>query len=90
MASLALIVSLIFLAVLLIGPLSILVSHIRFIPNFIAYLFGILSIVVGMWWFLLPTTGIRYLGIIPVFCGYYVINHRKTKNSQSNLTNEKG
>lgn len=90
MASLALIVGLIILFVLFIGPLGILISHIRFIPNFIAYLFSILSILVGMWWFLLPTTGIRYLGIIPVFCGYYIINHRKNKNSQSNLTNEKG
>ena len=90
MASLALMVAIIFLGVLLIGPIGVGISHIKFIPNFIAYLFAILSILVGMWWFLLPTTGIRYLGIIPVFCGYYIINHRKTKNSQTNLTNEKG
>lgn len=82
MASLALMVGLIFLGILLIGPISVGISHLQFVPNAIAYLFAMFSIIAGMWWFLLPTSAVRYLGIIPVFCGYYVINHRKTKNQK--------
>jgi hypothetical protein len=79
MASLALLVGLIFLSVLLIGPISIFTCRFKFVPNFIAYVLAIVNIVLGMWWFLLPITAIRYVGIIPVFCGYMIINQRKTK-----------
>ena len=90
MASLALIVSVIFFSVILIGLASLIMSRIYWIPNIIVYALSIISILLGLWWLLLPISVIKYTGLIPVFCGYYAINYRKNKKASDNLKNEKG
>lgn len=78
MASLALMVSFILLFVLLIGPLCLFVSYISYyIPNILVYLLSIVSVFVGVWCLFIPILTINYLGIIPILCGYYAVDHRR-------------
>jgi hypothetical protein len=71
MASLALIVGLIFLVVLFSGPLCFVLSKISFIPTWIVFVLGFLTIFIGAWWFLLPIGPIRYFGILTALLGFY-------------------
>lgn len=68
MASLALAASLVFISILLIGPLTYLLAKIRF-PKFIVYLFSTLSIFSGFW-FMTIGLPIWYIGLVPIYCGY--------------------
>jgi hypothetical protein len=79
MASLALIVSLIFLFVLFIGPITYLLSYSRYIPNIIIYLLGIACVLIGLWWLFLPIPMIKYYGLIDMFFGYKAISQRSEK-----------
>jgi hypothetical protein len=79
MGSLALIVGLIFILVIISGPATLFICRFNFIPNFIAYFLSIVCSILGIWWLLLPISAVRYLGIIPILCAYYVINNRKIK-----------
>ncbi len=82
MASLALLASLITLSIILSGPLSWILSRINIIPNIIIYLIGSCTIFIGVWFFLLPIAGIRYIGLVSAWLGWLSINkrlqHRKT------------
>lgn len=73
MASLALLVSLIFIIVLLIGPLSYVLSLFDWMPRFIVWVLGLSCIFVGIWWFLLPIPAIRYYGLVDVFIGLKIV-----------------
>ncbi|NDB61546.1 hypothetical protein EB001_24365 [bacterium] len=77
MASLALLVSLIFLSVILLGPATFLLSKSRFIPSFIIWIMGVLSIVIGIWWFLiLPFTIIGLFGLLTTYLGWLAIQSK--------------
>jgi hypothetical protein len=77
MASLALLVSLIFLSVILLGPATFLLSKSRFIPSFIIWIMGVLCIVVGIWWFLiLPFTIIGLFGLLTTYLGWLAIQSK--------------
>lgn len=80
MASLALIVALMFLVVLLSGPLCFAISKIPFVPNWIKIILGFLTIFIGAWWFLLPIGPIRFIGILTALLGFYSI---RTKVNRS-------
>ena len=73
MASLAFIVALMFLVVLLSGPLCFVISKIPFVPNWIKIILGFLTIFIGAWWFLLPIGPIRFIGILTALLGFYSI-----------------
>lgn len=77
MASLALIVGLIFLVVLLFGPFVLLLSYFRRIPNILVYILGLISIGIGLWWFSILTTSIGFVGFVPILCGIKAINYRR-------------
>jgi hypothetical protein len=76
MASLALIVSVLFLAVLLFGPIVILLKKINILPEFIIKILGIFCIFAGVWWFTITIFPIRFIGLIPAYCGYLVIRSK--------------
>jgi hypothetical protein len=76
MASLAVIVGLLFLTVLISGPLCFILSKIKIIPNLIINILSILVILIGVWWFCLPIGPIRYVGILTALLGYYSIRSK--------------
>ena len=73
MASLAILVSLIFIFVIIIGPLSYLLSLFDWMPRFIVWLLGLSCIFIGVWWFLLPIPAIRYYGLVDIFIGLKIV-----------------
>lgn len=83
MASLALMAGLMFCVVLLFGPVSYLISLFRWMPNFIIYSLGLLSIIIGVWWMLLPIPAIKYYGLIDIFLGYKIMADRMGKQTQA-------
>lgn len=80
MASLAVIVSLIFLTVLFSAPLLFIVHKLNIFPDFIIYILSMLTIALGTWWFLLPIPAIRFLGLVPIFVGAKIIFDTHAKN----------
>lgn len=82
MASLALLASLVALSVILSGPICLLLSKIQIIPNIIVYLFSLLTIFIGVWFFLLPIAGIRWLGLVSAGLGLMAINQRREGNKK--------
>lgn len=77
MASLALLVAQIFLGLLIIGPLVVLLSKIAVMPKFIIWLLAIFSIFYGIWWILIVVTPIRWIGLLPIYCGWITIVSKK-------------
>jgi hypothetical protein len=59
MLSLATLVSLCFMVVVGIGPLSYVITKVISLPLWIIYTLAILNIVIGLWWLLLPIANIR-------------------------------
>jgi hypothetical protein len=74
MFSLAIIASLTFIVVFLIGPVSYLLSKIPYIPTWIIYFLAITNIAIGLWWLLLPLPNIRYIGLIDIVIGWKLCN----------------
>lgn len=79
MFSLALLVSVIFLLVLLSGPLCFVLSGIDLVPNLIVYILSLITIFLGIWFFLLPITIVRYLGLVSVVLAGMAISNRRGK-----------
>ena len=82
MASLALLVSIIFLTVILLGLFSYLISFCQDIPRWLMWILGIANVVVGLWWFLLPIPAIRYIGLIDVLIGVKLLLKPNKKETQ--------
>jgi hypothetical protein len=78
MASLAIIVGLIFLTVILSGPTVYLLSKIKILPRIIIQFLSILIFALGLWWIMIVVTPIRWLGLIPIYFGWLA-----NKNSRS-------
>jgi hypothetical protein len=79
MASLAIMVSLIILCLIVSGPIVFLLSKVSFIPNYIIYVLSICTIFFGVWFFLLPITGIRYFGILSSVLAWMAIQNRRSE-----------
>lgn len=76
MASLALLVALMFLFVVLLGPATWLLSKSRFIPRFVIYIMGFLSIVIGIYWCFLPVNLLRFFGLLTAYLGWVAIDSK--------------
>lgn len=76
MASLALAVSLMILAVLLSGPAVYLICLIKFVPNVIKTILCVACVAVGFYWLMLPIGIMRALGLLPIFCGLKSLDNR--------------
>lgn len=70
MASLALLVGLIFVVVLLSGPICFILSKISIIPNWIINILGVITILIGIWWLCLPIGPIKYVAILTILLGF--------------------
>ena len=74
MASLAIIVSLIFL----LGPATYLLSRFNFVPQFIIWIMGLFCIAIGIWWFfVLPINIIRFIGLLTAYLGWLAIRSKE-------------
>ena len=78
MASLALVVSLMFLFVVLLGPATWLLSKSRFIPRFIIWIMGLASIFIGIYWFFLPVNVLKIFGLLTAYLGWVAIKSKET------------
>lgn len=78
MASLAMVVALMFLVALLIGPLCYLLSMIRIIPNWMIWILGMLTMFIGAYWFILPVGIVRFVGLFDILLGFLSIRKRNT------------
>jgi hypothetical protein len=81
MAGLALLVSIIFLSVLIIGPLSYILSLFDWMPKFVVWIMGLLCILVGGLTFALPVVFLKVLGLIDIAIGFKIISDRQQKKS---------
>ena len=81
MASLALLVTIIFLSVLIIGPLSYLLSLFDWMPKVVVWIMGFLCILVGSMTFTLPVVFLKVLGLIDVAIGFKIIADRREKKT---------
>lgn len=77
MESLALIVALMFLVTALLGPATWLLSKSRFIPTFIIWIMGLVSIFVGMYWFFLPVNILKVFGLLTAYLGWVAIQSKE-------------
>jgi hypothetical protein len=75
MTSLAIIVSIIFLFVLLIGPITYILALIKPTPKPIIILLSTISIITGIYWITIPTP-VQFLGLLPITLGILAIKHR--------------
>jgi hypothetical protein len=78
MASLALLVSLMLLFVMLIGPATWLLSKSKYVAKEIIWIMGLSSIVVGIYWFLLPVNFLRFFGLLTAYLGWLAIQSKET------------
>lgn len=72
MASLALLVSLIFIFTLTIGPLALMLSYFRM--KILASIFGVLAILIGGYWCCFAPFPISIVGGISLICGALALN----------------
>ncbi len=77
MASLALLVTLMLLFVVLLGPATWLLSKSEYIPKEIIWIMGLLSIGIGIYWFLLPVNFLRFFGLLTAFLGWKAIESKE-------------
>jgi len=81
MASLALLVTIIFLSVLIIGPLSYILSLFDWMPKFVVWIMGILCILIGGLTFTIPVVFLKVLGLMDIAIGFKIIADRREKKT---------
>ncbi len=79
MASLALLVTIIFLSVLIIGPISYLISLFDWMPKLIVWTLGLLCICIGGMAFTLPVVFLKVLGLMDIAIGFKIISDKFQK-----------
>lgn len=77
MASLALLVSLMLLFVVLLGPATWLLSKSIYIPRFLIWIMGLLSIGIGIYWFFLPVNILKFFGLLTAYLGWVAIQSKE-------------
>jgi hypothetical protein len=73
MASLALMVALLFLILIICGPILLILNKINIFPKAIIDFLAVLCILYGIWWIFIVVTPIRWIGLMPAYCGYLAI-----------------
>jgi hypothetical protein len=81
MGSLALLVTIIFLSVLIIGPISYLLSLFPWMPKFVVWIMGLLCILVGGMTFTLPVVFLKVMGLIDIAIGFKIIFDKREKKT---------
>jgi hypothetical protein len=83
MAGLALIVSLMFLSVLLIGPLTYLLSLFSWIPKIVIRIFSLICLFVGAYALFIPVPLFRILGLVDIVVAWQVIFAKPKKETNA-------
>jgi hypothetical protein len=83
MASLAIIVVLIFISLILIGPLSYIISLFEWMPNLIKYFFAIVCISIGLWALFIPVPLFKILGMVNFCIGIKIVLETNKKTTQA-------
>ena len=83
MASLALIVSLMFLAALLIGPITYLISLFSWVPKLVIGIFSLICLFIGIYSLLVPVPLFRILGLIDIAIGLRVLLSKRKNETHA-------
>jgi uncharacterized membrane protein len=83
MASLAILVAIIFVSVLLIGPMSYILSLFDWMPSTIVWIMGLLCILVGGWSMLVPVSLFKILGLVDLLIGFKIITDKREKKTEA-------
>lgn len=77
MESLVILVTILVLIVLLVGPLALILSYIKIIPDMIIWIMGFISISIGVYWFILPIPFVVKLpALLAILLGIFAIKKR--------------
>ena len=77
MGSLVILVTILVLIVLLVGPLALILSYIKIIPDIIVWVMGLISISIGAYWFILPIPFIVKLpALLAILLGIFAVKKR--------------
>lgn len=79
MASLAMMVSLMFLGLLLCGPILYALSFASIVPDAIVIMGSVACIAYGFWWLALPIWPASLFGLVPVVFGFLALDKRVKK-----------
>lgn len=77
MASLALLVSLIFLTVIFSGPIVFILSKYSVLPKTIIQLLSLLTIILGLWWFTITIMPVNFMGLLTAYFGWRAIQNSR-------------
>ena len=83
MASLALVVSLIFLSLIIIGPITYILASFSWMPNLVKYLLGLVCSLIGLWAIFIPVPLFKIFGLVNFSIGIKVLLAPKTKTTQA-------
>lgn len=70
MASLAIIVSLIFLLVICSGPIVYLIARLNIFPKILVDFICLLTIAIGLWWTIIIPTFVRFFGLLTILLAW--------------------
>jgi hypothetical protein len=73
MGSLAVVVSIILLCLILLGPITYVISSIGIVPKVIKYLLGIIDVGIGIWALFIPVPMMRILGLVNLSIGIKIL-----------------
>jgi len=77
MESLVILVTILVLIVLLVGPLALIMSYIKIIPDIIIWVMGLISISIGAYWFILPIPfAVKLPALLAILLGIFAIKKR--------------
>ncbi len=77
MESLVILVTILVSIVLLVGPLALIMSYIKIIPDIIIWVMGLISISIGAYWFILPIPFIVKLpALLAILLGIFAVKKR--------------
>jgi len=77
MESLVILVTILISVVLLVGPLALILSYIKIIPDMIIWIMGFISISIGAYWFILPIPFVVKLpALLAILLGIFAIKKR--------------
>jgi membrane protein implicated in regulation of membrane protease activity len=88
MASLVLTVGLMFLALLLLGPIIYGLSFIKILPDGIIIVGSVASIAYGFYWLMLPIWPASLFGCAPLVFGFLALNKRVSRRVRSQSDEE--
>lgn len=89
MASLALMVAMMFFALLFVGPIVYGLSFVKFLPDAIIIMGSVACIAYGFYWLMLPIWPASLFGAIPLVFGFLALDKRVVRKMRSHSDEKK-